>query len=270
MSETEVQSKEVKEAVKTEEVKESPKKAKETKESSLYYFYTTGCGWCKKADPVIDELIAEGHDILKLDLANGDNQKLQNEVKAKYNHQCGTPYFVDGDTGNVICGFRDKDTLTKWAKGEEIPAPPKPTGPPPKVPFHGASDKEMKVWKKEYKKWLDDNKHMENLLSIEQILSRPRPKSDPPPRPMPNWSDKEFDDWKVKWDKWKDENDHLPNLQTGEQMVNTFKQRAQQPAPGTPGAQQPGVTAAQGTQLQQRLTTLEEKVDKMMKHFGVK
>ena len=41
-------------------------------------------------------------------------------------------------------------------------------------------------------------------------------------------------------------------------------------APGTPGAQQPGVTAAQGTQLQQRLTTLEEKVDKMMKHFGVK
>ena len=26
------------------------------KESTLYYFYSVGCGFCKKLDPIIDEL----------------------------------------------------------------------------------------------------------------------------------------------------------------------------------------------------------------------
>ena len=26
------------------------------KESTLYYFYSVGCGWCKKTEPLIDEL----------------------------------------------------------------------------------------------------------------------------------------------------------------------------------------------------------------------
>ena len=29
------------------------------KESTLYYFYSVGCGFCKKLDPIIDELIKE-------------------------------------------------------------------------------------------------------------------------------------------------------------------------------------------------------------------
>ena len=26
------------------------------KESTLYYFYSVGCGWCKKTEPLVDEL----------------------------------------------------------------------------------------------------------------------------------------------------------------------------------------------------------------------
>mgnify|MGYP001243462649 FL=1 len=70
------------------------KQNKKTKESTLYYFYSVGCGFCKKADPIVDELIAEGHDILKLDMAEPDNQGLSNELKQKYNAQCGTPWFI--------------------------------------------------------------------------------------------------------------------------------------------------------------------------------
>ena len=61
------------------EVKQEP-----PKESTLYYFYSVGCGFCKKADPIVDELIKEGHDILKLDLAEKDNQGLKNELSQKY------------------------------------------------------------------------------------------------------------------------------------------------------------------------------------------
>ena len=75
---------EVKDAV-VEEPKEEVETTNEetnTEEelSPWYYFFSQGCGWCKKASPVVEELIDEGHDILLLDLAEPDNQKLSNEL----------------------------------------------------------------------------------------------------------------------------------------------------------------------------------------------
>ena len=158
--------KEVLEEVKeeTKSKKKTPKKKDDTpKESTLYYFYSVGCGFCKKSEPIIDELIAEGHDILKLDLAEADNRGLKDEISKKYNKQCGTPWFVDAETGNQVCGFRDKEILTKWVNGEDVPAPPSPNSPPPKLPFLGATKKEENAWKKEYKKWTKDNEHLPNI-----------------------------------------------------------------------------------------------------------
>jgi uncharacterized Zn finger protein (UPF0148 family) len=82
------------------------------------------CGWCKKSDPVVQELVSMGHMITTLDVSSADDNKRANEVKAKYNAQCGTPLFIDADTGNMACGYREKDILEKWAKGEKIPQPP--------------------------------------------------------------------------------------------------------------------------------------------------
>ena len=158
-------------AVKSKATKKSTKKVKPTKqivktavektqESPWYVFCSTGCGFCKKAEPVIEELNNEGYNILKLDVAEGDNQKLAQELKTEYGVQCGTPWFINAETGKGVCGFREKDVLKKWLDGEDIPAPPRPTGPPPKVPFYGSTNKEDIAWKKEYKKWLKDNKHL--------------------------------------------------------------------------------------------------------------
>ena len=54
----------------------------------------------------------------RLDVINPDEGKRANEVKQKFNAQCGTPLFIDAETGNSVCGFREKDILEKWAKGE--------------------------------------------------------------------------------------------------------------------------------------------------------
>ena len=83
---------------KDKKVKEEVKENSPT-QSTLYYFYTVGCGFCKKAEPIVDELIKEGHDILKLDLAEPDNRGLKDEISKKYNKQCGTPWFIDAETG---------------------------------------------------------------------------------------------------------------------------------------------------------------------------
>ena len=78
------------------------------KESTLYYFYSVGCGWCKKTEPLIDELNESGdYEILKLDLAEKDNQELNKQLKEKYGKQCGTPWLIDAESGNNICGHRE-------------------------------------------------------------------------------------------------------------------------------------------------------------------
>ena len=261
---------------KKDEVIEKKSKTKTTKkeeptESSLYFFYTEGCGWCKKVMPHIDALNEEGHNILKLDLANGDNRKLQDEVKKEYSHQCGTPYFVDGETGNTICGFREKDVLEKWAKGEEIPQPVRPTGPPPKLPLHGADDKEVNKWKKEYGEWLKKNEKLPNVKPADELLAMPRPKSDPPPPPTPTATDEELNEWKGKYEAWSKENSHLPNMVPGDTIVERFKQRRDAQAnPNQPNVQQVPNNNSLSPDQNARLTRLEQKVDKLIKHLGVK
>jgi len=254
------------------QVEEKNVEASEEEESTLYYFYAVGCGFCKKAEPIIDELIKEGHDILKLDTSVPDNNGLKAELEKEYNVKCGTPFFIDASTGNSVCGFREKDIIEKWAKGEEIPAPPRPKSPPPKLPFHGASEKEIKKWKAEYKKWSEENSHLPNLQPADQILSRPRPKSDPPKPPMQTWTDEQFEDWKVEWEEWREDNSHLPNLQPAEAIINRVKNQgaAQQPAQQVANPQN-------YDELKKEVDNLKSVVDKvnnnmlsLMNHLGVR
>ena len=203
------------------------KLTEEEKLSPLYFFYSVGCGWCKRIMPIVDELIGEGHDILKLDLADKENQEVQKEVKEKYNLKCGTPWLVNADTGHQICGFREKDIILKWINGENIPTPPKPTGPPPRPPLMNASDKEVNEWKKEYDEWADKNSHLPNIRSVDEILDMPRPKSLPPNPPKPDSTDDELNRWKVEYEKWVKVNSHLPNLIPADTIIQRFKNRGQ-------------------------------------------
>ena len=230
-------------------------------DSTLYYFYSVGCGWCKKAEPLIDELNESGdYEILKLDLAEKDNQELNKQLKEKYKAQCGTPWLIDAETGHQICGFREKDIIEKWAKGEEIPLPPRPKSPPPKPPFHGATNKEELKWKKEYKKWLEENDHLPDnqKRSPDDILKMPRPKSDPPRPINPNSTDEQIETWKTEYTKWKDENDHLPNLQPADTIINRIM--AQKNNSGQAPVNNAGIS--------QRLKTIEDKLDKILKAIG--
>ena len=250
----------------------NPEVAEDEADSPWYYFYSQGCGWCKKSEPIVDELISEGHDILKLDMADSDNQALANELKQEYSVQCGTPWFINEATGKGICGFREKDILEKWLAGEDIPEPPRPKGPIPKPPFHEAPEKEIKAWKKEYSKWLEDNSHLPDnqRRTAEQILEMPRPKSDPPPPPRPGMKDEEIEKWSTEYDAWTKENDHLPNLQSAEVILQRMnaQNRAQQQQAGAQPA--PVVDNAKLNSLEAKVTALEVKLDKVISHFGIK
>ena len=247
--------------------KENFVEVKSNEKSTLYYFYSVGCGFCKKSEPIVDELIKEGHNILKLDLKESENQGLKNELSKKYNKQCGTPWFVDAETGNQVCGFRDKEILTKWVNGEDVPAPPRPNSPPPKLPFLGATKKEENAWKKEYKKWTKDNEHLPNIQTVEQVLSRPRPKSDPPRPPMgADYSDETIDKWGKEYDDWAKENNHLPNLQKSSVIIERIKKQKELQNQQKPSSGNTNVSP----DLEARFQRIEQKMDKLIKHLGVK
>ena len=181
---------------------------KSKKESTLYYFYSVGCAFCKYVEPIVDKLNSDGYNIIKLDLSDKSNQLFKKEIEDKFKIVCGTPLLVDSDTGNAFCGWRDEETIKKWANGEKIPEPPKPKSKPPQMPKDMFDDKQVDKFKKEY-------------------------------------------------DKWAKENNHLPELKTSDEVVNRIRKDVKR-------------REMQQNSLIGRLTTLEQKIDKLMNHLGVK
>ena len=147
---------------------------KSKKESTLYYFHSVGCAYCKQIDPIVEKLNNEGYDILRLDLSEKDNQGLHREIENKYDLRCGTPFLVDGSNGKNICGQQQasEENIKKWADGEEIPELPKPKSPAPPLPKDFDDEKQTEKFKEDYKKWAKENNHLPNLQTAEQILDR--------------------------------------------------------------------------------------------------
>lgn len=192
---------------------DSKKESKNNKPKEIYYFYSLGCAWCKKLDPIVDELVKDGYNIIKLDTGDKDNREAKVELETKYKFRCGTPSLVVPDTGEYICGYKEKEMVEKLCRGEKIPQPPKPKSPPPKPPKMDDT-KDVKRWEEEYSKWRLDNKHIPNI---------------PEPKVMLNNLKRQFDN-----------------------------------------AQRQGREAQNPELMSSRLTVLEQKLDKLMNHLGVK
>ena len=157
---------------KSEVTKSKTKTNKIEVKHDLLYIMSPSCSWCGKANPVVDELRKDGYEITQLDVNNPEENKRAEEVKAKYSAQCGTPLFLDAETGNMKCGFAEKDVLVKWANGEEIPAPPRPKTAPPQPPTDFNDQAQVNTFKKAYDTWSKENDHLPKILPVGEVLTR--------------------------------------------------------------------------------------------------
>ena len=139
------------------------KNSNKKEKHDLLYIMNPKCGWCTKANPVVDELIKDGYKITTLDITNSEDAKKANEAKAKHNAQCGTPFFLDAETGNRVCGFRDKEALEPWAKGEQMEEKPTPTPAQKPTP---------KKYKLEYI-WTDNDGNIRSKTQYKTIVQMP-------------------------------------------------------------------------------------------------
>ena len=47
---------------------------KSKKQSTLYYFYSVGCTFCNKVEPIVDKLNSDGYEIIKVDSTESENK----------------------------------------------------------------------------------------------------------------------------------------------------------------------------------------------------
>lgn len=93
--------------------------------SELTYITSARCGWCRKADPIIEQLQKDGVEIKVLDVTIPEQKDEATLIKRKHKANCGTPFFIDAETGNSVCGFKEEGILA-WAKGEKYTPRPIP------------------------------------------------------------------------------------------------------------------------------------------------
>ena len=146
---------------------------KSKKESTLYYFSSTGCAFCKKIDPIVQQLNQDDYDILTLDVSESDNQGLKREIENKYDLRCGTPWLVDASSGKQICGYRDEAVIKLWADGKDVPETPKPKTPAPRFPVNDLDNEEkLDEWREKFKVWAKENDHLPNIPDVNITLDR--------------------------------------------------------------------------------------------------
>ncbi len=88
----------------------------------LYMFHGRDCPHCRKMMPRVDKLEAETD--IRLDRRevwhDDENQDLMRSFKEVLAPKCGgqlrVPTFFNPETGDVLCGEVEYDTLREWAE----------------------------------------------------------------------------------------------------------------------------------------------------------
>ena len=129
--------------------------------SPIYFFTRSGCVWCQKMKPSIDEINKTLNDEQKIQIHSIDEQqsktiydsvirmnKLQNVVPLMYNSNIGT----------TLLGYKDKRDIQKFLRAEPI-TEAKPLEPMPRLDIKTSSKKDFDNWKKDVILWYGKNKN---------------------------------------------------------------------------------------------------------------
>jgi hypothetical protein len=79
---------------------------------------------------------------------------------------------------------------------------------------------------------------------------------------MNNATDEQLEEWGKSYDKWTKDNDHLPNLQPSSTIIERIKSQKNIQNQNSGGNISPNLEA--------RFQRIEQKVDKLIRHLGVK
>jgi len=129
--------------------------------SPIYFFTRSGCVWCQKMKPSIDQINETLNDEQKIQIHSIDEQKskvIYDSVIRMGKLQNVVPLMYNSNIGTTLLGYRDKKDIQKFLRAEPIPEK-KPIKPMPQLNIETSTKKDLEVWKKDVILWYEENKN---------------------------------------------------------------------------------------------------------------
>ena len=129
--------------------------------SPIYFFTRSGCVWCQKMKPSIDQINETLNDEQKIQIHSIDEKKskvIYDSVIRMNNTQNVIPLMYNSNIGTTLLGYKDKKDIQKFLRAEPISIK-QPLTPLPHLDIEKSSGKDFDNWKKDVILWYEENKN---------------------------------------------------------------------------------------------------------------
>ena len=128
--------------------------------SPIYFFTRSGCVWCQKMKPSIDQINETLNDEQKIQIHSIDEQKskvIYDSILRMNKLQNVIPFMYNSNIGTTLLGYKDKKDIQKFLRAEPI-STGAPLTPLPHFEIEKSSEKDFDNWKKSVILWYEENK----------------------------------------------------------------------------------------------------------------
>jgi len=142
--------------------------------SPIYFFTRSGCVWCQKMKPAIDQINETLNDEQKIEILSIDEPKsklIYDNIIRMNKLQNVVPLMYNSNIGTTLLGYKDKKDIKKFLRAEPIDYK-KPLTPLPQFDIENSSRKDLDNWKKDVILWYVKNKDNlpSNVIAKEKMI----------------------------------------------------------------------------------------------------
>ena len=142
--------------------------------SPIYFFTRSGCVWCQKMKPAIDQINETLNDEQKIEILSIDEPKsklIYDNIIRMNKLQNIVPLMYNSNIGTTLLGYKDKKDIKKFLRAEPIDYK-KPLTPLPQFDIENSSRKDLDNWKKDVILWYVKNKDNlpSNVIDKEKMI----------------------------------------------------------------------------------------------------
>ena len=142
--------------------------------SPIYYFTRSGCVWCTKMQPSIEQINETLSDEQKIQILNIDDKKsrvIYDTILTINKLRAITPMLYNSNIGTYSLGYQDKENIQRFLKANPLKER-NPLKPIPTFDIQNSSKKDFDNWKKSVILWYGENKNdlPTNVISQEKMI----------------------------------------------------------------------------------------------------
>ena len=142
--------------------------------SPIYYFTRSGCVWCKKMQPAIEQINNTLSDEQKIQIHNTDEEKsksIYHSIITRHKLKRIVPLLYNSNIGTYLLGYQDKKNVQQFLKANPLKER-KPLTPMPTFEIGKSTKKDFDNWKKSVILWYEKNKNdlPTNVISQEKMI----------------------------------------------------------------------------------------------------